>query len=66
MKVVKGVSRRQDSSRSLRERSGRFLQCLLLVAGVEGVSKDAVKQAAKSNQNLLQRAVAAIARSLRL
>lgn len=30
-------------------------------AGIEGVSKDAVKQAAKSNQNLLQRAVAAIA-----
>lgn len=31
------------------------------VAGVEGVSKDAVKQAAKKNQNVLQRVVAALA-----
>ena len=31
------------------------------VAGVEGVSKDAVKQAAKKNQNVLQRVVAVLA-----
>ena len=29
------------------------------IAGVEGVSKDAVKQAAKKNQNVLQRAITA-------
>lgn len=31
------------------------------VAGVEGVSKDAVKQAAKKNQNVLQKVIAALA-----
>ena len=38
-----------------------FYNDFVATAGIEGVSKDAVKQAAKSNQNLLQRAVAAIA-----
>lgn len=38
-----------------------FYNDFVTVAGIEGVSKDAVKQAAKSNQNVLQRAVAAIA-----
>ena len=38
-----------------------FYNDFVAAAGIEGVSKDAVKQAAKSNQNLLQRAVAAIA-----
>ena len=31
------------------------------MAGVEGVSKDAVKQAAKKNQNVLQKVIAALA-----
>ena len=38
-----------------------FYNDFTAVAGIEGVSKDAVKAAAKSNQNVLQRAVAVIA-----
>lgn len=38
-----------------------FYNDFVAVAGVEGVSKDMVKQAAKKNQNPLQRAVTAIA-----
>ncbi len=38
-----------------------FYNDFVAVAGVEGVSKDAVKQAAKKNQNVLQRAITAIA-----
>lgn len=38
-----------------------FYNDFVAVAGVEGVSKDAVKQAAKKNQNILQRIVTAIA-----
>jgi len=38
-----------------------FYNDFTAVAGIEGVSKDAVKAAAKSNQNMLQRAVAVIA-----
>ena len=38
-----------------------FYNDFVKVAGVEGVSKDAVKQAAKKNQNVLQRVVAALA-----
>ena len=35
-----------------------FYQNFMAVAGIEGVSKDAVKQAAQRNQNILQRAAA--------
>lgn len=38
-----------------------FYNDFIAVAGIDGVSKDAVKQAAKKNQNPLQRAVTAIA-----
>lgn len=38
-----------------------FYNEFISVAGIEGVSKDAVKQAAKKNQNVLQRIVTALA-----
>lgn len=38
-----------------------FYNEFIAVAGIEGVSKDAVKQAAKKNQNALQRMVTALA-----
>lgn len=38
-----------------------FYNDFVAVAGIEGVSKDAVKQAAKQNQNVLQRIVAVLA-----
>lgn len=38
-----------------------FYNDFVAVAGIEGVSKDAVKQAAKKNQNVLQRIVTALA-----
>ncbi len=38
-----------------------FYNDFVKVAGIEGVSKDAVKQAAKRNQNLLQRIVSVLA-----
>lgn len=38
-----------------------FYNDFVAEAGVEGVSKDAVKQAARQNQNVLQRAITAIA-----
>lgn len=38
-----------------------FYNDFIAVAGVEGVSKDAVKKAAKSNQNVVQRILSAIA-----
>lgn len=38
-----------------------FYNEFIAVAGIEGVSKDAVKQAAKKNQNVLQRMVVALA-----
>lgn len=38
-----------------------FYNDFIAVAGIEGVSKDAVKQAAKQNQNVLQRIVTALA-----
>lgn len=40
---------------------GDFYNDFITVAGIEGVSKDSVKQAAKQNQNLLQRIVTALA-----
>lgn len=38
-----------------------FYNDFIAIAGIEGVSKDAVKQAAKQNQNVLQRIVTALA-----
>lgn len=38
-----------------------FYNDFISAAGVEGVSKDAVKQAAKKNQNVVQRVIAAMA-----
>lgn len=38
-----------------------FYQDFVSVSGMEGVSKDAVKQAAKKNQNILQRMITALA-----
>lgn len=38
-----------------------FYNDFIAVAGIEGVSKDAVKNAAKQNQNVLQRAMTALA-----
>lgn len=38
-----------------------FYNDFISAAGVEGVSKDAVKQAAKKNQNVIQRVIAAMA-----
>lgn len=38
-----------------------FYNDFIKAAGIEGVSKDAVKEAAKNNQNVLQRVIAALA-----
>lgn len=38
-----------------------FYNDFVVIAGIDGVSKDAVKQAAKQNQNILQRAVSVLA-----
>jgi PTS system trehalose-specific IIC component len=38
-----------------------FYNDFIEVSGIEGVSKDAVKQAAKKNQNVLQRVMTALA-----
>lgn len=62
MKVVKGSFTQAGQFQVIIGNAvADFYNDFVAVAGVEGVSKDAVKQAAKSNQNLLQRAVAAIA-----
>ena len=62
MKVVKAASPSRDSSSHHRQHSRLiFYNDFVAVAGVEGVSKDQVKQAAKQNQNVLQRIVTALA-----
>lgn len=38
-----------------------FYNDFVVIAGIDGVSKDAVKQAAKQNQNMVQRAVSVLA-----
>lgn len=62
MKVVKGSFTQAGQFQVIIGNDvATFYNDFTAVAGIEGVSKDAVKAAAKSNQNALQRAVAVIA-----
>ncbi|WP_346907809.1 PTS system trehalose-specific EIIBC component [Faecalicatena orotica] len=62
MKTVKGSFTQSGQFQVIIGNSvADFYNDFVAAAGIEGVSKDAVKQAAKKNQNLLQRAVTAIA-----
>lgn len=62
MKVVKGCFTQAGQFQVIIGNAvSDFYNDFIKVAGVEGVSKDAVKQAAKKNQNVLQRVVAALA-----
>lgn len=62
MKVVKGCFTQAGQFQVIIGNAvADFYNDFVKVAGVEGVSKDAVKQAAKKNQNVLQRVVAALA-----
>lgn len=62
MKAVKGSFTQSGQFQVIIGNSvADFYNDFVAAAGIEGISKDAVKQAAKKNQNLLQRAVTAIA-----
>ena len=62
MKVVKGSFTQAGQFQVIIGNTvADFYNDFVKVAGVEGVSKDAVKQAAKQNQNILQRIIAALA-----
>lgn len=62
MKVVKGSFTQSGQFQVIIGNTvAEFYQDFVKTAGIEGVSKDAVKQAAKKNQNLLQRMVTALA-----
>ena len=62
MKVVKGSFTQAGQFQVIIGNTvADFYNDFVKVAGVEGVSKDAVKQAAKKNQNILQRVIAALA-----
>ena len=62
MKAVKGSFTQSGQFQVIIGNSvADFYNDFVAAAGIEGVSKDAVKQAAKKNQNVLQRAVTAIA-----
>lgn len=62
MKVVKGSFTQSGQFQVIIGNGvADFYNDFVAVAGVEGVSKDAVKQAAKQNQNVLQRIVTALA-----
>ncbi len=62
MKVVKGSFTQSGQFQVIIGNTvADFYNDFVTVAGVEGVSKDAVKQAAKKNQNALQRAITAMA-----
>ena len=62
MKVVKGSFTQAEQFQVIIGNAGAdFYNDFVKVAGVEGVSKDAVKQAAKKNQNVLQKVIAALA-----
>ncbi|MFR4046992.1 MAG: glucose PTS transporter subunit IIA [Blautia sp.] len=62
MKVVKGSFTQAGQFQVIIGNAvADFYNDFVKVAGVEGVSKDAVKQAAKKNQNVLQKAIAALA-----
>lgn len=62
MKVVKGSFTQAGQFQVIIGNTvADFYNDFTAVAGIEGVSKDAVKQAAKQNQNALQRIVAVLA-----
>lgn len=62
MKVVKGSFTQSGQFQVIIGNTvADFYNDFTAVAGIEGVSKDAVKQAAKQNQNVLQRIVTALA-----
>lgn len=62
MKVVKGSFTQSGQFQVIIGNAvADFYNDFIEVAGIEGVSKDAVKQAAKKNQNLLQRIVSVLA-----
>lgn len=62
MKVVKGSFTQSGQFQVIIGNTvADFYNDFVAVAGVEGVSKDQVKQAAKQNQNVLQRIVTALA-----
>ena len=62
MKVVKGSFTQSGQFQVIIGNNvADFYQDFVKVAGVEGVSKDAVKEAAKSNQTLIQRIVSVLA-----
>lgn len=62
MKVVKGSFTQSGQFQVIIGNTvADFYNDFIAVAGIEGVSKDAVKQAAKQNQNVLQRIVTALA-----
>lgn len=62
MKVVKGTFTQAGQFQVIIGNTvSDFYNDFTAVAGIEGVSKDAVKKAAKQNQNALQRAIAALA-----
>ncbi len=62
MKVVKGSFTQSGQFQIIIGNDvAAFYNDFIAVAGIEGVSKDAVKQAAKKNQNPLQRIVTALA-----
>lgn len=62
MKVVKGSFTQSGQFQVIIGNTvSDFYNDFIAVAGIEGVSKDAVKQAAKKNQNVLQRIVTALA-----
>lgn len=62
MKVVKGSFTQSGQFQVIIGNTvADFYNDFVAVAGIEGVSKEAVKQAAKQNQNVLQRMVTALA-----
>ena len=62
MKVVKGSFTQAGQFQVIIGNAvADFYNDFVKVAGVEGVSKDAVKQSAKKNQNVLQKVIAALA-----
>ena len=62
MKVVKGTFTQAGQFQVIIGNTvAEFYKDFTATAGIEGVSKDAVKQAAKQNQNVLQRMIGALA-----
>ena len=62
MKVVKGSFTQSGQFQVIIGNTvADFYNDFVVTAGIEGVSKEAVKQAAKQNQNVLQRIITALA-----